>query len=501
MRIRPDFARDPRGLRHAAEFTAITLLTCASAVGANAQAPAPPAAVMKGRAPVSRKLLVVRLPRPKSFTLSNGLRVYVLEDHRFPAARMRLVMHAGSLYEPKPGAAEMTATMMTEGTKTRSSMQIAQETADIGATIGAASSADTASLSVAGLSESTNQLIGLMADVLLNPAFPGDRLDRMKFQQISSIAQRRSNPNAVTADVAARVYYGGTPYGKPSPKEAEISAIGTDDLASFHDAYYRPNGALLGVSGDVDMPTLKRELETALANWKSGSQTPELPRTDFKPRESTRIFLIDRPGSAQTVLQFGNLAITQKDPDYIPLVVANRILGGGSSGRLFQNIREQKGYTYGAYSTLAAGRWPGIWGASASVRTPVTEPAVREFMREFDRLQDEFVTQNDLDRAKRSIVGSFATTLESPDAVLSRTLDLVENGLAMDYWDAYPARIQAVTAEDVQRVARKYLGKDRIQLIAVGERTQIEPGLRKFGPVEIVDPAELGGAARGAGRR
>ena len=458
-------------------------------------------AVMKGKAPVSKKLLTVKLPRPKSFTLSNGLTVYVLEDHRFPAVRMRLLMHAGSLFEPKPGVAEMTAAMLTEGTKTRSSMQLAEETADLGATLAAGSGADTTSLTVAGLSETTDQLIGLMGDVLLNPTFPVDRLDRLKFQQTSSIAQRRTNPAAMTADVAARVYYGGTPYGKPSAKEAEIAAIGTDDLASFHDAYYRPNGAILGVSGDVDIKELKAKLETALAGWKPGPQTPELPKAQFTPHESTRIFLIDRPGSAQTVLQFGNLAITQKDPDYIPLVVANRILGGGSSGRLFQNIREQKGYTYGAYSSLTGGRWPGIWGASASVRTPVTEPAVREFFNEFDRLQNERVSTQDLERAKRSIIGSFATTLESPDAILTRTLDLVELGLPLDYWDTYPARIEAVTADDVQRVAKKYLGKNRIQLIAVGERSQIEAGLKKFGPVEIVDASELGGAGRGGGRR
>ncbi|MCW3055115.1 MAG: Peptidase inactive domain protein, partial [Chthonomonadales bacterium] len=199
----------------------------------------------------------------------------------------------------------------------------------------------------------------------------------------------------------------------------------------------------------------------------------------------------DRPGSAQTVLQFGNLSVRQNDPDYIALTVANRILGGGSSGRLFQNIREQKGYTYGAYSNLSAGQWPGLWGASASVRTPVTEPATREFFREFDRLQDEPVAASDLERAKRSIVGSFASTLESPEAILTRTLDLVQNDLPLDYWDTYPARIQAVTAEDIQRVARKYMGKNRIQLIAVGERSQIEEGLKKFGPVEIVNAAAL----------
>jgi len=459
--------------------------------------------VIKGKAPVAKKLLTVRFPRPKSFTLSNGLAVYVLEDHRMPAVRLRLMMRAGSLYEPKPGVAETTAAMLTEGTEKRSYLQLAEVTADMGASLFASAGADTATISASGLSETTDTLIGLMAEVLMHPSFPSDRLDRIKYQQASQVAQRRSNPAALTADLSARVYYGGTPYSLPSPKAAEIEALTTADLTAFHAARYRPNGALLGVSGDVDLNHLKKSLEAALADWKPGAQTVDLPAADFKPHETTRIYLVDRPNSAQTVLQFGNLSVRQNDPDYIPLVVANRILGGGSSGRLFQNIREQKGYTYGAYSNLPAGRWPAVWGASASVRTPVTEPAVREFFREFDRLQDESVPAEELEQAKRSIIGSFAGTLENPDGILGRTLELVQNGMPLDYWDTYPAHIQAVTAEDVQRVARKYLGKDRIQLIAVGERAQIEEGLKKFGPVEEVDASELGGVGggRGGGRR
>jgi zinc protease len=458
-------------------------------------------AVIKGKAPVAKKLLTVHLPHPKSFTLSNGLTVYVLEDHRFPAVRFRLVMHAGSVFEPKPGVAEMTASMLTEGTQKRTYLQLAQETEDMGATLNAGAGLDTATLSAAGLSANTDALISLMADVLLHPVFPYDRLDRQKFQQSSQMAQRRTNPASLTADLASKIYFGGTPYARTTAKADEIAAVTQQDLIAFHDAFYRPNEAMLGVTGDVDMKHLKSQLETALADWKPAPKASELPKADLQAKEAMRIYLVDRPGSAQTVLQFGNLSVRQNDPDYIPLVVANRILGGGSSGRLFQNIREQKGYTYGAYSSLAANPWAGVWSASASVRTPVTEPAVREFIKEFDRLQDEPVSEVELDRAKRSIVGSFAATLENPENTLTRTLDLVEKGLPADYWDTYPERIQAVTPADVQRVARKYLGKNRIQLIAVGERSQIEEGLKKFGPVEIVDASQLGGGGRSGRRR
>jgi predicted Zn-dependent peptidase len=462
----------------------------------------PPGAgtVVKGRAPVAKDVLKVRFPRPKSFTLSNGVAVYVLEDHRMPAVRVSLSVRAGDLYEPKAGVADLTAAMLTEGTRSRTYQQLAAETEGIGATLNASAGSDTAALSVSGLSESTDTLLSLLADVLQHPTFPQDRLERQQFQRNSQYAQQRANPAAATADVSAKVFYGGTPYGKPSPTPAEISAVTAADLKAFHEAFYVPNGAIIGVSGDVSVSELKSKLESALGGWKPGPKIAELPAADLKAKEATKIFLVDRPGSTQTVLQFGNLAVKRDDPDYLPLVVANRILGGGSANRLFQNIRERRGYTYGAYSSLSAGRWPGIWGASASVRTPVTEPAVQEFFNEFNRLQDEPVTAEELERAKRSIVGNFALTLESPQGVLSRFLELVRDGLPLDYWDTYPSRIQAVTAEDVQRVARKYLGKNRIQLIAVGERSQIEEGLKKFGPVEIVDVAQSGGGGVKRGR-
>lgn len=457
--------------------------------------------VRRGKAPVAKNLLRVRFPRPKSFTLANGLRVFVLEDRKFPAVRLSLSLLAGSLFEPKPGVADLTASMLTEGTKRRGYVTLAGTVEEMGASLSASAGTETATLSLSGLSETAPAVLELLAEILLEPAFPAARMDRLKFQQTAQAGQRRTNPASLISDISGKVYYGKTPYGRPAAGPGEIAALTPADLADFHGRYYRPNGAILGISGDVETRDLRERLESLLSNWQPGPTTPDLPPAEFSPKEATRIFLIDRPGSAQTVLQFGNLAVRRDDPDYIPLVVANRILGGGSSGRLFQNIREQKGFTYGAYSNLGGGRWPGIWGASASVRTPVTEPAVREFLHEFNRLQDEPVPPEVLERAKRSLVGSFALTLETPQGVLGRTLDLVQDGLPLDYWDTYPDRIQAVTAADVQRVARRYLGKGRIQLFAVGERSRIEEGLRRLGPVEIVEAAQLPGGEAGRGGR
>jgi predicted Zn-dependent peptidase len=448
--------------------------------------------VVKGKAPVAKELLRVHFPKPKAFKLKNGLAVYVLEDHRMPAVRFSLQIRAGSLYELRSGAASLTASMLTEGTSSRTGAQIAEQTEDMGANLGAFAGLDSTTISASGLSTATDTLIALMADVVMNPAFPEDRLKRTKSQLRSMVSQRRTNPNGMLTDLAARVFYGRTAFGRVSPTAREIAAVTPDDLHQFHDAFYVPNGATLGVTGDVEVKSLRTKLEVAFAGWKPGPVTAAPATGTFPSADSTHVYLIDRPASAQTVLQFGALAVSQSDPDYIPLVVANRILGGGSAGRLFQNIRERKGYTYGAYSTVAASPWQGIWGASASVRTVVTEPAVAEFFKEFKRLRDEPVSASELDQAKRSLLGGFALTLENSEGMLGRTLELVRVGLPLDYWDKYPARIQAVTAADVQRVAQKYLADGRIQLLAVGERKAIEAGLAKFGPVQIVEADKIG---------
>jgi predicted Zn-dependent peptidase len=381
--------------------------------------------------------------------------------------------------------------MITEGTTTRTDTQIAEEGEDIGGFVNANAGLDLATVSAAGLSESTDKLLALMSDVLMHPTFPADRLDRTKFAQRSAISQRLTNPTAIIGELTSQVFYGGTKYARLAPNRQDIAAITPDDLKAFYAANYFPDGAILGVTGDVSTGTLKAKLESAFGDWKMRGSAATLPQADFQSKKQAHIYLVDRPGSAQSVLQFGSLAVKQTDPDYISLVVANRILGGGSSGRLFQNIREKKGYTYGAYSTIGGTKWPAIWGANASVRTAVTEPAIGEFFKEFARLQNEPVPEAELNEAKRSIIGGFALTLQSPEGILARTLDQVQNDLPKNYWDTYAERINRVTPQDVQRVAKKYLGPNQIQLLVVGEGKSIRPGLEKYGPVELVDPQKM----------
>jgi predicted Zn-dependent peptidase len=392
--------------------------------------------------------------------------------------------------------------MLTEAIGSRDNKQLTDLTEGLGLQLGASSGPIQASVSCSGLSESTDVLIGLLADALLRPAFPQERLDRLQQNERSQGGRRPSNPTGLIAGLQARVFYKGTPLQRVVPKPEELRSIKRDDVVAYHAAFYRPGGAILGVTGDIRAGDLKRKLDKALADWKPANTTPAPPSVTVAPKEKTTVYLVDRPGSTQTALGFGNIAIARNHPDYVPLVLANRILGGGSAARLFQNIRERKGYTYGAYSSLSATQYAGTWTASASIRTEVTAMAAQEFLNEFARLQDEPVSERELAQAKTSIVGGFALTLESPDGILGRSLELVNNGLPANYWDTYPAKVQAVTPADIQRVARTYLGKGRVQIFAVGERSEIEAGLAKLGPVEVVDAAQISApAGPGGGRR
>ena len=459
-------------------------------------------AVLKNKAPVASELLALKLPRPVETTLPNGLRIFVLENHRLPTVRMALTLKAGTMLEPKPGLAQLTASILTEGTTTRSYAQITEPLEDWGASLSANAGLETTTVTVSGTSDHADELAALLSDVLLHPTFPSDRLDNALNGRGGGGfggggGGRRgggggpggpgggTSPNALAARQMERLFYAGTPFARQPATQTQRRGLKTEDLKTYYDGFYHPNGAVLGITGDVKAKDVIAYFTRQFSDWKSGDKEPTLPTGEVKGKEATHIYLVDRPGSTQTYLLFANVGVSRTDPDYIPLVVANHILGGGASARLFQNLREDKGYTYGAYSSLTAPRWAGMWQATASVRTPVTEGAVKEFFHEFKRIQDKPVTSEELARAKRALIGSFARTLESSDGILGRTLELVQYSLPRDYWDNYPALIAAVTPAEVQRVAKKYLGDNRIQLVAVGERAQIEEGLKKFGPVTV----------------
>jgi zinc protease len=443
----------------------------------------------KNKAPVSKDVLQVKLPKPFEAMLPNGVTVLILEDHRLPVANASIQMAgAGAIFEPsdRPGLASITAQMMTQGTTTRTSKQIAEETDRLGANVfaqgpfGSGSSA----VSSSGLSDNLDQWFALMTDVLLHPSFSDDELVKLKVRLKASLKQNRTFPGFLVNERFSRAVYGNFPASVVSATDASIDGFTANDLRKWHDQKYAPQHALLTISGDVSAAALMPKLQQWLGAWQKTDASDVTPGKTT-PTTAKKIYLVDRPASVQTSLYMGNIGIDRKDPDYITMVVLNQILGAGPQARLFMNLRENKGYTYGAYSGFTALKYAGAWQAYSDVRTEVTDGAMTEFMNELNRIRNEKVPQAELDEAKRAVVAAFALDLESPARLIFYAGIRKIYDFPSDYWDTYPAKIMAVTTEDVQRVSQKYYSPNAMQIVAVGDASKIKVVMEKYGPVEV----------------
>jgi predicted Zn-dependent peptidase len=445
----------------------------------------------KNKAPLSRDVLQVKLPKPVEAKLQNGLTVLILEDHRTPSVFAQLhISGAGSVFEPSSmvGLANVTARMLREGTKSRTSVQIAEEVDRLGATLGASGSFGSSQvvLSASGLSDNFDSWFALAVDVLLHPSFPQDELEKLKQRQRAQLRQQRSAANFLVHERFNRSVYGEHPAAIVSPTVESVDALTQEALMKWYRERYAPQNALLAIAGDIRA----QELIPRLEQWFAGWQPKDVKRVwppNAVAATARKVYLVDRPNSVQTTVALGNIAIERRSPDYIPMVVMNHILGGGVSGRLFLNLREEKGYTYGVYSDFSALRYPGPWRAGGNMRTDVTAGALVEFFKEIRRIRDQTVSPAELEDSKRAIAARFALSLEQPTTILGLAVSRVQFRLPEDYWDTYAAKIMAVTAEDVQRVARKYLDPDAMQLVAVGDGKKIQSVLETYGPVEVYD--------------
>lgn len=445
----------------------------------------------KNRAPLSKEVLKVKLPRPVEAKLDNGLTILILEDHRFPTVNVQFAINgAGALYEPAnmPGLANATAQMLREGTKTRSSKQIAEDVDKLGATLGANSGFGSiqTNITAAGLSDNFDQWFPLATDILMNPTFPAEELTKFKQRLKAQLRQQRSSPDFLANEQFSRAVYGNHPASIVATTAEAVDALTPEVLANWQKTRYAPQNTILGIAGDVNAAELIPKLKQALAGWQKTDASEVLPKNPT-PAPQKKIIVVNRPDSVQTTMAMGNIAIDRRSPDYPAMIVMDNIIGSGGSARLFMKLREEQGLTYGAYSTFTAVKYPGPWRAGGDFRTEVTEQAMTGFLNEINRIRDEKVSTDELEENKRSVVASFALSLEQPTQLLSYEIVRRIYGFPEDYWETYPARIMAVTTEDVQRVARKYLNPESLQIVAVGDASKIRTVLEKFGTVTVYD--------------
>jgi zinc protease len=456
------------------------------------ETPSTKGVVKKGKVPISNEVLKIKLPRAAEADLSTGLHIMVLEDHRAPQVQFQLIIPgAGGYYDPEgeSGLAGMTAALMREGTASKTSSEISQQLEVMAATLnlGAGTSSPEATISGSALTDQATKLLDLAVDVLMHPAFPEEELARYKQRTRAQLTQQRSNPGFLAAEMFSRAVYGTHPASRMGLTPDALNNITRDDLVSFHRAHYIPSRAVLAISGDVSMFQARTVLEGKLAAWKNPSTIVTTAVVDPAPISGPKIYFIARPNAVQTNLIVGTQAVERTNPDYDALVVMNKIIGGGPTGRLFIHLREEKGYTYGASSGLVAPLHRGEWQASTNVRTEVTEPALHDLLDEIRQIREEPVSDEELADAKRSLSAQYALELESPAQLLALSVNRWRYKLPADYYDRYAERINAVTKAQVEAMGKKYLAADRLQVVAVGDPVRVADTLKKLGPVETYD--------------
>lgn len=431
--------------------------------------------------------------------LSNGLEVMLVEDHKLPLVQLNLVFKSGWAADPqeRPGAGALTAELLDEGTITRTAIQISQAAQAIGASFGTSSSFDGAVVQLNVLKKNLDTGLVLMSDVVLNPTFPKEELERQRKIYLGRIQQEAKDPSVAARKTFMRALYGSThPYGQPytgSGTESSIQAIQREDLVGYYKVNYVPNNATAVVAGDITLEEAKRKLESAFKSWEQGN-VPENQIPDPQAPAKTKIILVDKPNAAQSVIYAGHLGIRRNDPDYMASQVLNRAFGGKFTSRINMNLRENKGYSYGLRSSFMDSRGVGAFWIAAPVQTQSTKESITEIIKELrDLAGDRPLTADELADAKDNIVKGFPQQFQTLSSIASLMSELVLYDLPEDYWTKSMSEINAVTTDMASKAAKQHLQPDALMVVVVGDRQKIESKIRELnlGEIEIFDPATL----------
>lgn len=434
----------------------------------------------------------LQLPPVVTRSLPNGLRLLIVRHDELPLATFHLVIGTGSEADPadRAGLGTLAAAMLQDGTTTREALEIADQAAYLGVQLSSSAGWD---LSSAYLHTPTAQLdsaLALFADVVLRPTFPERDLERRRRERTTQLIQMRDRPPQVADMAYASILFGDAhPYGRSLIGTQETTeAITRADIERFHSTYYRPNNATLIVVGAVTADDIERRAGELFGGWERGT-IPPVSYGEPAPSTETRIYLVDHPGATQSSMRIGMVGVPRATEDYFPLVVMNTLLGGSFTSRLMQNLRETRGYTYGASSFFAMRRQAGPFTARAEVTGTKTDSSLIEFMNELRAIRDT-VPAAELERTKQYLTLQLPAAFETTQQIANQLVPIVVYDLPLDYHDTYARRIQAVRQSDVQRVAQRYLDPSRLAIVIVGDRQSIEPGLRAlgFGEVTLRDP-------------
>jgi len=431
----------------------------------------------------------VSLPPIVTRQLPNGLKLLIVEQHELPLADFVLLVGSGATADPagKMGVANLTAAMLREGTTTRKSLDIADQAAFLGINLSPTSSWESSTLSLHTPTAQLDSALALFADVALHPSLPANEFERLRKNRLTELLQIRDQGPAIANLVFPAIVYGNAhPYGLASiGTEASVKSLTTTDLQSYYQTNFKPNNATLIIVGDVNPARIEQKVNELLGGWQRGN-VPQLTYGEPPKPATTTIYLVDKPGAAQSSFRIGGIGVPRSTKDYFALTVMNTILGGSFSSRLNQNLRETRGYTYGAGSRFDMRRAAGPFTASAEIVAAKTDSALLEFMKELNGIRQS-IPADELSRAKRYLQLQLPGNFETTQQIAAALVPVALYGLPLDYYNNYVQSIEGVTQADVNRVAQQYVNPGSLAIVIVGDRKTVEQGLKSVnvGPISI----------------
>jgi zinc protease len=462
-------------------------------VPATASAQTPPD---RSRPPSTGPAPTLNVPAIQKHTLSNGLPVWIVEMHEVPMVDVSLIVRSGASADPSGrfGVASFTAAMLDEGAGTRNALELADAIESLGATLTTSASFDASSVRLHALVSTLDQALPILADVALRPTFPSEDLERLRGERLTGLLQLRDNPSSLATAAFNRLLYGAEHrYGTGVVgTETTNKALSADDLRAFHSAHYQPGNAHLLVVGDVTAAAILPSLEKAFGGWQNTGAVPRPALPAASPVKARQVYLVDKPGAPQSQIRIGSIGVARDTPDYHAIDVANTMLGGSFSSRLNQNLRERNGYSYGAGSQFAMRAQAGPFVALAGVQSDKTRESLIEFFNELNGMATP-PESDELTRVRNLQALGFPGAFETTSSMAAQLIDLVVYGLEDSFFNEYVPKIQAVTAADVQRVAKQYIQPDRVIVVVTGDLKTIEQPVReaRLGPVTVVSADDV----------
>jgi zinc protease len=487
------------------KISTLTLLTLLAFQGAASTAqttadqappaPAPTANVKPKQAPPPpQPAKDVQFPAFEQKTLANGLRVVVIEHHETPAVTVELLTKAGRAFTPaaKAGLAGATANLLREGTAARSAQQIAGAIDSVGGNLNVGAGSDFGYANIQVTSDQLDLGLDLLADVVLRPSFPDEELERWRRQTLNGLQVQQKDAGYLADSAFQRAVFGKHPYGLPAEGTPEsLQSLTRDDLAAFHREFYVPNETIVAVVGDVRPADAFARIERAFGAWKKGN-SHEVPKVEAARQDKHRIVIVDVPDAVQTEIRVGQIGLAFRDSDAFVADVYNSVLGGGSTSRLYQEIRQKRGLSYGARSQFAMIQEPGSFRASTFTKTESTVEALQVLLETMKALETTPVPAAELEARKTYLSGVFPLEIETPEGIAGKVVEALMYGYGREYIESYRGRIEAVTAEQVQSFAQRRIHPESTLIVVAGNASAFLPDLqKKIGPAEVIPYQEL----------